>query len=72
VPAQVQSYRHPAGSGRWATSGATPHPNSTDNTGQRRPLNIAVQEPVAASIAGRLTTPVLSDTEEAMSLDFEV
>jgi hypothetical protein len=27
---------------------------------------------VAASIAGRLTTPVLSDTEEAMSLDFEV
>ena len=45
--------------------GATPHPNRTDNTGQRRPLNIAVQQPFSTSIAGRPTTPVLSRTEEA-------
>jgi hypothetical protein len=43
----------PAGWGHWGHIGATPHPDTMDSIGQRRPLSIAVQQPCSASIAAR-------------------
>jgi hypothetical protein len=42
-PSPAQSYRHSAGWGHWGHIGATSHPTTTDNTGQRRSPNVAAR-----------------------------
>jgi hypothetical protein len=49
---------------RWGHIGATSHPSVTDNTGHERPLKTPAQHLSSVSIAGPVTTLVLSRTEE--------
>jgi hypothetical protein len=49
----------------WGHIGATSLPSVTDNTGHERSANVPGQQLTSASIAGPLTTLVLSRTEEA-------